>query len=203
MAQDLRTLTTFTKVGWLLKLCIVLYILPWFVQIMECERGNCTESVLMVLLALTPVPSSHRPTFKVSSWSWNSRKPRKGLDLSCTNIKGNCWLKYLHVLKVSLTKLFSGFVQAMEFWKNYGILKREFHIWKNYGIWAKRPYLWKNYGIFVLVEKSACFLKKIGGKYVRTSTCGFNVCCFSYHFTRPSSTNLPGYSASLGRVNTC
>ena len=23
------------------------------------------------------------------------------------------------------------------------------------------------------------------------------------HFTRPSSTNLPGYSASLGRVNTC
>ena len=28
----------------------------------------------------------------------------------------------------------AGFVQAMEFWKNYGILKRKFHIWKNYGI---------------------------------------------------------------------
>ena len=65
----------------------------------------------------------------------------------------------------------SGFAQAMEFWKNYGILKRKFHIWKNYGIWAKRSDLWKNYGIFVLVEKSACFLKKMGGKYVRTSKC--------------------------------
>ena len=53
----------------------------------------------------------------------------------------------------------------MEFWKNYGILKRKFHIWKNYGIWAKRPYLWKNYGIFVLVKKSACFLKKKWGKH--------------------------------------
>ena len=52
----------------------------------------------------------------------------------------------------------SGFVQAMEFSKNYGIVKRKFHIWKNYGILAKRPYLWKNYGIFVLVEKSALFL---------------------------------------------
>ena len=51
----------------------------------------------------------------------------------------------------------TGFVQAMEFWKNYGILKRKFHIWKNYGIWAKRPYLWKNYGIFVLVEKMRAF----------------------------------------------
>ena len=30
--------------------------------------------------------------------------------------------------------LTTGFVQAMEFWKNYGILKRKFHIWKNYGI---------------------------------------------------------------------
>ena len=29
---------------------------------------------------------------------------------------------------------YTGFVQAMEFWKNYGILKRKFHIWKNYGI---------------------------------------------------------------------
>ena len=28
----------------------------------------------------------------------------------------------------------SGFVQAMEFWKNYGILKTKFHIWKNFGI---------------------------------------------------------------------
>ena len=46
--------------------------------------------------------------------------------------------------------------------KNYGILKRKFHIWKNYGIWAKRPYIWKNYGIFVLVEKVRAFFKKCG-----------------------------------------
>ena len=85
----------------------------------------------------------------------------------------------------------TGFVHAMEFRKNYGILKRKFHVWKNYGI-------------FVLVGKKVCaFFKKIGGEYVRTSTRGFNVCCFSYHFTRPSSTNLPGYSASLDKVNTC
>ena len=93
----------------------------------------------------------------------------------------------------------------MEFWKNYGILKRKFHIWKNYGIWAKRPYLWKNYGNFVLVEKSVWFhKKKRGGKYVRTLKCGFIVFCFGYHFTRPSSKNLPGYTVSLllGRVNT-
>ena len=57
---------------------------------------------------------------------------------------------------------------------------------------VKRPYLWKNYGIFVLVGKGACFLKKMGGKYVWTSKCGFNVCYFDYHFTRPSSMNLPG-----------
>ena len=36
--------------------------------------------------------------------------------------------------KVSPDNLHAGFVQAMEFWKNYGILKRKFHIWKNYGI---------------------------------------------------------------------
>ena len=52
-------------------------------------------------------------------------------------------------------------------------------------------------------KKVRAIFKKIGGKYVRTSTRGFNVCCFSYHFTRPSSTNLPDYSASLGKVNTC
>ena len=52
-------------------------------------------------------------------------------------------------------------------------------------------------------KKCAFFKKKKwGGKYVWTSKCGFNVCCFGYHFTRPSSTDLPGYSASLGRVNT-
>ena len=33
-----------------------------------------------------------------------------------------------------LFPLYTGFVQAMDFWKNYGILKRKFHIWKNYGI---------------------------------------------------------------------
>ena len=37
-------------------------------------------------------------------------------------------------------------------------------------------------------KKVRAFLKKWGGKYVRTSKCGFNVCCFGYHFTRPSST---------------
>ena len=93
----------------------------------------------------------------------------------------------------------AGFVQAMEFWKNYGILKRKFHIWKNYGIWAKWPYLWKSYGIFVWVEKKCVLSFKNGGK-IRPD---FNVCCFGYHFTRPSSTNLLGYSASLSRVNTC
>ena len=52
-------------------------------------------------------------------------------------------------------------------------------------------------------KKVRAFFKKWAGKYVRTSKCGFNVCCFGYHFTKPSSTNLPGYSASLGQVNTC
>ena len=52
----------------------------------------------------------------------------------------------------------------MEFWKNYGILKRKFHIWKNYGIWAKWLYLWKNCGIFVLGGKMRTFFfKKWGG----------------------------------------
>ena len=63
-----------------------------------------------------------------------------------------------------LTLLYTGFVQAMEFWKNYGILKRKFHIWKNYGIWAKRPYLWKSYGIFVLVGKKVRALFKKWGE---------------------------------------
>ena len=38
----------------------------------------------------------------------------------------------------------------------------------------------------------AFFKKKLGGGggYVRTSKCGFNVCCFSYHFTRPNSVAL-------------
>ena len=65
----------------------------------------------------------------------------------------------------------------------------------------------RTYGIFVFGGKMRAFLKKKrgggGGKYVRTSKCGFNVCCFGYHFTRPSSTNLLGYGASLSldRVN--
>ena len=48
-------------------------------------------------------------------------------------------------------------------------------------------------------EKKCMLSLKNGGK-IRPD---FNVCCFGYHFTRPSSTNLPGYSASLDRVNTC
>ena len=48
-------------------------------------------------------------------------------------------------------------------------------------------------------KKVRAFFKKNGGK-IRPD---FNVCCLGYHFTRPSSTNLPGYSASLSRVNTC
>ena len=43
---------------------------------------------------------------------------------------------------------------------------------------------------------------KNGGKICPDLEMWFQ-CCFRYHFTRPSSTNLPGYSASLGRVNTC
>ena len=58
----------------------------------------------------------------------------------------------------------TGFVQAMEFWKNYGILKRKFHIWKNYGIWAKRPYLWKKLWSFRFGRKKCVlsFKKKCG-----------------------------------------
>ena len=110
-----------------------------------------------------------------------------------------------------------GFVQAMEFLKNYEISKRKCHIWKNYGILKRKFHIWKNWNLsktavpmeklwnFVLVEKNACFLNQRGGGGGDTSglRCGFSVCCFGYHFT--SFTNLPGYSASLllGRVNTC
>ena len=89
----------------------------------------------------------------------------------------------------------------MEFWKNYGILKRKFHIWKNYG----RTY-GKTMEFLFWSKKVRAFLKKkMGGKYVRTWKCSFNFCCFGYHFTKPSSKNLQGYTASLllGRVNTC
>ena len=48
-------------------------------------------------------------------------------------------------------------------------------------------------------KKVRAFFKKMGEKYVRTSM----FVALGYHFTRPSSTNLPGYSASLSRVNTC
>ena len=83
-----------------------------------------------------------------------------------------------------------GFVQAMEFWKNWNFEK-------------EIPYMEKLWN-FRFGGKNACFLlRKVWGKYVRTSKCGFNVCCLGKHFTRPSSTNLPGYSASLSldRVN--
>ena len=49
-------------------------------------------------------------------------------------------------------------------------------------------------------KKVRAFLKK-GGKICPDLEMCFQ-CCFGYHFTRPSSTNLPGYSASLCRVNT-
>ena len=45
-----------------------------------------------------------------------------------------------------------------------------------------------------------CVLSLKNGGKIRPD---FNVCCFGYHFTRPSTTNLPGYTASLSRVNTC
>ena len=53
---------------------------------------------------------------------------------------------------------------------------------------------------FRLGGKKKCVLSFKNGGKIRPD---FNVCCFGYHFTRPSSTNLPGYSASLSRVNTC
>ena len=44
---------------------------------------------------------------------------------------GKCFITiYLSNIIISYT----GFVQAMAFWKNYGILKRKFYIWKNYEI---------------------------------------------------------------------
>ena len=51
-------------------------------------------------------------------------------------------------------------------------------------------------------EKSACSLKKMGEN---TSGLRNVVSMFvaSVITSKPSSTNLPGYSASLGRVNTC
>ena len=48
--------------------------------------------------------------------------------------------------------------------------------------------------------KKKCVLSLQNGGKIRPD---FNVCCFGYHFTRPSTTNLPGYSASLSRVNNC
>ena len=87
--------------------------------------------------------------------------------------------------------------KTMEFWKGNSIYGKTMEFEQNgrtYGKTMEFSFWWK---------KVCAFFKKIGGKYVRTLTCGFNVCCFSYHFTRPSSTNLPGYSASLARVNTC
>ena len=53
--------------------------------------------------------------------------------------------------------------KTMEFWKGNSIYGKTMEFEQN-----DRTY-GKNYGIFVLVEKSACFLKKMGGKYVRTS----------------------------------
>ena len=45
--------------------------------------------------------------------------------------------------------------------------------------------------------KNCVLSLNMGEKYVRTSKSCFNVCCLGYHFTRSSSTNLPGYTASL------
>ena len=68
-------------------------------------------------------------------------------------------------------------------------------IGRTYGKTMEFSFWWK---------KVRAFFKKNGGKIcLDLEICGFNVCCFGYHFTRPSSTNLPGYSASLGGVNTC
>ena len=66
--------------------------------------------------------------------------------------------------------------------------------------------LWNLSKTAVPMEKLWNF--RFGGKkcvlsLVQTSKCSFNVCCFGYHFTRLSSKNLPGYTASFGRVNTC
>ena len=50
---------------------------------------------------------------------------------------------------------------------------------------------------YEIVEKLLNFSKEIPYKEKLWNFCGFNVCYFVYHFSRPSSTNLPGYSASL------
>ena len=86
----------------------------------------------------------------------------------------------------------------------YGILEKLWNFEKEIPYMEK---LWNLNKTAVLMEKlwnfrfggkNECLLKKkTARKYVQTSKCGFNVCCFGYHFTRPSSTNLPGYSASL------
>ena len=71
----------------------------------------------------------------------------------------------------------------------YGILEKLWNFEKEI------PYMEKLWNFRFGGKKVRAFLKKMGEKYIRTSKCGFNVCCFGYHFTRPSSTNLPGYRA--------
>ena len=70
-------------------------------------------------------------------------------------------------------------------------------------------HIWKNYGIFVMVEKKVrAFFKKWGEntsglRNVVSMFVASVITSLSLALQTSRSTNLPGYSASLGRVNTC
>ena len=80
----------------------------------------------------------------------------------------------------------------MEFWKGNSIYGKTMEFEQNGRTYGKT-------GNFRFGGKK-CVLSLKNGEKIRPD---FNVCCFGYHFTRPSTTNLPGYTASLSRVNTC
>ena len=79
--------------------------------------------------------------------------------------------------------------KTMEFRKGNSIYGKTMEFEQNgrtYGKTMEFSFWWK---------KVRAFFKKWG-----KNTSGLRnlvVCCFGYHFTRPSSTNLPGYTASL------
>ena len=75
----------------------------------------------------------------------------------------------------------------MEFWKGNSIYGKTMEFEQNSSTYGKTME-------FSLWWKKGMLSLKNWGKIRRTSKCGFNVCCFGYHFTRPSSRNLLGYS---------
>ena len=96
----------------------------------------------------------------------------------------------------------SGFIQAMEFWENYGILKTKFHIWKNWNL-SKTAVPMEKLWNFRNGGKKCVLSFKNGGKICPDFEMWFQCLLLRLSLNKPSSTNLPGYSASLGRVNTC